>query len=108
MQALDPKVDEVLTILAEECAEVIQEISKIRRFGIDQQHKDGVTHRRKLEQEVGDVLSMIDIALRSLIIDEQTVCESRVSKQKKLEIYSDIYKNYPELANDGWVSEENK
>lgn len=108
MAPIDPKVDEVLTILAEECAEVIQEISKIRRFGIDSSHKDGITHRQKLEKEVGDVLAMIDIAMRSRIIDDPAVYDSRVGKMAKLKIYSSIFEHYPEIENGGWANEENK
>ena len=54
------KIDEILNILQEECAEVIQVISKIRRFGLDDDYS-GKTNREKLTQEVGDVLLLIDL-----------------------------------------------
>jgi len=47
--------DEVLLILQEECAELIQAISKVKRFGL-QENKDN------LLQEVADVLCMINLA----------------------------------------------
>lgn len=37
---MDKTTNEVMDILQEECAEVIQAVSKIRRFGIDN-HKPG-------------------------------------------------------------------
>ncbi len=47
---MNEKQREILVITQEECAEVIQEVSKIFRFGIDNQHKDGMLHQEKLEQ----------------------------------------------------------
>ena len=41
--------NEVMDILQEECAEVIQAVSKIRRFGIDNaKHNTGQTNREHL------------------------------------------------------------
>ncbi len=42
---MNEKQREILVITQEECAEVIQEVSKIFRFGIDNQHKDGMLHQ---------------------------------------------------------------
>ena len=55
MKTCSPKVEEILDILQEECAEVIQAISKCRRFGIENVYKDGGTQREHLVQELGDV-----------------------------------------------------
>ena len=44
---------ELLTILQEECAEVIQEASKIKRFGQTSENTD------RLAKEVGDLVCMI-------------------------------------------------
>ena len=55
------KIEEILVITQEECAELIQEISKIRRFGLDSTHRDGLSHQVKLTQEAGDVLAMIQL-----------------------------------------------
>ena len=47
---------ETLTILSEECAEVVQANSKLIRFGVDnEENKD------HLEQELGDIMAMICI-----------------------------------------------
>ena len=61
---MNKKYEEILRITQEECAEVIQAISKISRFGIDNL-KPGKpkTNREHLEEELGDLLAMIDILL---------------------------------------------
>jgi NTP pyrophosphatase (non-canonical NTP hydrolase) len=82
---------EVLVIVQEEAAEVIQEISKIYRFGIDDRHRDGMTHRQKLETEVGDLLCMIDLMVDNRLIDPTQVEIARQNKVTKLRKYSQIY-----------------
>ena len=89
---MNPKVDEILTITQEECAEVIQEISKIYRFGIDNTHKSGVGHREKLEQEIGDLLAMIDLLKSHSVVDEQNLERAKQAKFEKLKIWSNIFK----------------
>jgi len=49
------KSDEILTLLQEECAEVIQAISKVRRFGKE-------ANILSLTEEIGDVLYLISLA----------------------------------------------
>ena len=60
---LTPYQDECLEILAEECAEVIQEKSKIFRFGCNEEswHIRGKTHAECLETELGDLLAIIEL-----------------------------------------------
>jgi NTP pyrophosphatase (non-canonical NTP hydrolase) len=89
---MNEKQREILVIAQEECAEVIQEVSKIFRFGIDNQHKDGIPHRDKLEQEVGDLLAMIDLMFEYQLIDTNNVQTAIQNKKDKLKIWSDIYK----------------
>ena len=59
--SLSNKLNEILDILQEECAEVIQAISKCRRFGMDNSYKDGGTQREHLIQELGDVTLLIEL-----------------------------------------------
>lgn len=50
---------ERLDMLAEECAEVIQAISKIKRHGWDNRHPDGgPTNREQLFRELRDVAAV--------------------------------------------------
>ena len=54
--SLNSKEKEVMDILQEECAEVIQAVSKISRFGLDN-FKPGKpkTNREHLEEELGEI-----------------------------------------------------
>ena len=88
---IDSKQREILIITQEEAAEVIQEISKIFRFGIDDSHRDGMTHRQRLTTEVGDLLAMIDLMLDSKMIDPAQLEMAKQAKTVKLRKYSSIY-----------------
>jgi len=90
---MNEKQKEILVITQEECAEVIQEISKIFRFGIDNQHKSGVLHKEKLEQEIGDLLAMIDLMFEYQLIDTANMQSAIQNKKDKLKIWSNIYSN---------------
>lgn len=84
--------EEALGILQEECAEVIVEISKIRRFGIDTVHyKTGYRHSEMLEMEIGDVLAMVDILLEQQIISWENLELAKHAKKEKLKKWSNIY-----------------
>jgi NTP pyrophosphatase (non-canonical NTP hydrolase) len=88
------KETEVMDILQEECAEVIQMISKCRRFGIDNQHlKADRPNREKLTEEIGDLLCMIQLAQEFGIVDADAVQAASVRKQEKLRVWSNIFKN---------------
>jgi NTP pyrophosphatase (non-canonical NTP hydrolase) len=51
---------EILLIAQEECAEVIQAISKIFRFGFDAQHpNEDRNNLQRLEEELGDLACRI-------------------------------------------------
>jgi NTP pyrophosphatase (non-canonical NTP hydrolase) len=90
MKIQDP-IQEILVIAQEEAAEVIQEISKCQRFGMEEPHRDGMLHRERLAQEVGDLMCMIDLMMDRGIIDAGQVDLARQKKQDKLKIYSRIY-----------------
>lgn len=82
---MNDQTKEIMTILQEEAAEVIVEISKCLRFGTTEQNIE------RLNKELGDLLLMVD-----LLIDEQVgvtgskIFEAKHQKIKKLEIYSNI------------------
>jgi NTP pyrophosphatase (non-canonical NTP hydrolase) len=86
------KVKEVMDILQEECAEVIQAVSKISRFGIDN-YKPGKpkTNREHLEEELGDMLAMIDIMLELRVISLDNLEIAKKAKIEKLKKWSNIY-----------------
>lgn len=88
---MDDKQREILIITQEECAEVIQEISKIFRFGINEAHKDGISHQEKLEMEVGDLLCMINLLTTHALVRPDQVANAVKNKQLKLKQWSKIY-----------------
>ena len=89
---MDEKVKEVMDILQEECAEVIQAVSKISRFGIDNL-KPGKpkTNREHLEEELGDMLAMIDILKEKGIVSGACLETAKHAKIEKLKQWSQIY-----------------
>jgi NTP pyrophosphatase (non-canonical NTP hydrolase) len=90
-QASTKQIEEALGILQEECAEVIVEVSKIRRFGMDSTYNDGPTQRERLEKEVGDVLAMVDILLDQGVLSKIGLAISIEDKKNKLKEWSTIY-----------------
>lgn len=86
------KVNEILDILQEECAEVIQAISKCRRFGIDEQNlKTGRTQRSELVQELGDVTLLIELLKAHHLFTEDELQSAKLNKATKLTKWSTIY-----------------
>jgi len=86
------KLEELLVILQEECAEVIQSASKCRRFGIDNMYSKGTgTQRENLTKELGDLQCMIDLCIERGIVEKSAVDLAILNKQEKLKIYSRLY-----------------
>jgi NTP pyrophosphatase (non-canonical NTP hydrolase) len=86
------QVQEALDILQEECGEVIVEVSKCRRFGVDSLHyKTGVKHSIMLENEVADVLSLVDILIEQGILDTARLEIAKEAKKENLKLWSKIY-----------------
>jgi len=89
---MKPQIQEALDILQEECAEVIQEVSKVRRFGLDTLHyKTGIKHSTMLEMEVGDMLALIDILVEQGILDRDGLEVATENKKEKLKQWSGIF-----------------
>lgn len=89
---MNKQTKEVMDILQEECAEVIQAVSKISRFGIDN-FKPGKpkTNREHLEEELGDMMAMIDILLEKGIVSLDHLEIAKRAKIEKLKTWSSIY-----------------
>lgn len=89
---MNNQTKEAMDILQEECAEVIQAVSKISRFGIDN-FKPGKpkTNREHLEEELGDMLAMIDILVEKGIVSEGHLESAKTAKIEKLKQWSNIY-----------------
>jgi len=91
---MNAKEKEVMDILQEECAEVIQAVSKISRFGLDNL-KPGKpkTNREHLEEELGDLLAMIDILHEMDMVSWANLDAAKEAKIEKLKKWSNIYDN---------------
>jgi hypothetical protein len=83
---------EVLTILQEECAEVIVDISKCFRFGPDQiMSGQELSNIQRLEKEIGDVQAMIDLLVDLNIgVTKQGINNNKVKKFNKLKQWSNL------------------
>jgi NTP pyrophosphatase (non-canonical NTP hydrolase) len=88
---MNSDVKEVMDILKEECAEVIQAVSKISRFGIDN-FKPGKakTNREHLEEELGDMIAMICILEKMGVINQDALELATKAKIQKLKKWSTI------------------
>lgn len=91
---MNEKNREALVILQEECAEVIQEVSKCFRFGMDSVHyKTGLKHSSMLEMEIGDMLAMVDILIDQGVINRAGLELAAANKKIKLKEWSSLYKD---------------
>ena len=78
-------VKETLTILSEECAEVIQANSKLIRFGpYDEEHV------AELERELADIMAMVIVLEYYGYIKMENIKEGIIPKLQKLKKYSKI------------------
>lgn len=89
---------EVMLICQEECAEVTQAISKCFRFGFDSEY-NGKTNLQRLTEEVGDLLCMINLMMEKGVIEESPTYKASYAKRLKLQQWSDIFADKPELVN---------
>jgi NTP pyrophosphatase (non-canonical NTP hydrolase) len=91
MKQMNEENQEILLITQEECAEVTQAISKVFRFGMEDEF-EGQTNREHLEEELGDLMCMIDLLIDSGMISESAVVTAKNEKLNKLQIWSNIGK----------------
>ena len=83
---------EILTILQEECAEVIVEVSKCFRFGPDQMMEGmNVTNMERLQKEIGDLQAMIELLVDNKVgVTTQGIKEAKKAKFQKLKLWSNL------------------
>lgn len=83
---------EVMLILQEECAEVIQAASKCFRFGVDQikPNKDQ-TNVQMLEEEIGDLFAMVELLTDLNVgVTVAGIEQAKQNKFKKLALWSSL------------------
>jgi len=87
---LTAEEDELLTLLAEECAEVIQAVAKIQRHGLVSYHPDDpehVSNAGHLHRELGDVRAAMVLLSRVGILHLETLPMLAKSKLQRLQPY---------------------
>ena len=90
---LEDKDREALLILAEECAEVIQAVSKIFRFGADTEYpEEGPTNLMRLEEEIGDLEALTKILIECGYLNGNFVEDYSQKKYEKLIKWSKVFK----------------
>lgn len=85
IRKFETQEEEIITILAEECAELIQEIMKMKR-------KDHYASTL-FEEEIADVICMIQLAEEQGMFDMDRVRQHIAIKKSKLEKWSNIFEN---------------
>lgn len=82
-EQLSPKVIERLCITQEECGELVQAISKVFRFGLNDSY-NGVCNRDQFIMEAGDlyamILGMVDLGL----FTQRELEDAAYAKEQKL------------------------
>jgi len=80
------KVNEILDLLQEECGEVVQMVSKARRFGLAEKRED-------LVKELGDVALLIELLHAHGLFTEAELAQAKLNKSQKLAKWSTIYED---------------
>lgn len=78
------KVNEILDLLQEECGEVVQMVSKCRRFGLAEKRAD-------LVQELGDIALLLDLLHAHQLFSDAELNSAKLKKATKLSKWSSIY-----------------
>jgi len=83
---MNKQQEEVLTILQEECAEVIVEVSKIKRFGL-------LENDQRLAKELADLQVMMDLVFEKgiLHLTGTRFTDDMKHKREKLKVFSSIF-----------------
>lgn len=99
MKQVNDHQEECLNILQEECAEVIQAASKIKRFGlIGKPTNTTKTNKESLEMELGDVLALIDLVKGAgLGVTEEGIERARIDKMERLSRFMHTWSQTSEI-----------
>lgn len=82
--------EHLLTILTEECSEVIKEISKALRFGLDDYPPGSDvynTNRKRITCELNDLIGIAELLKSEGYIDDFMNSEKILKKQNRIEEY---------------------
>lgn len=80
---IPPYILEHLVVLSEECAEIIQVINKIQRFGLNSTYKR-ISNIEHLHVEVGDFLGVLSNLVDAGLFDQDELVNNGDKKIEKL------------------------
>lgn len=84
---LSPSELERLSLLSEECGEVVQAISKIIRHGWNSKYDNGTTNREQLEIEIADIQLAIELLLSNNDIYFNNIENRTINKLQRINNY---------------------
>lgn len=88
---MNQQTREILTIMQEECAEIIVGASKCIRFGLhDKEPETKETNINRLNKEIGDLLAMIDLLIDQKLVTKADLEEYSKQKIDKLKKFSNL------------------
>lgn len=76
--------EHILTCISEECSEIIKDISKALRFGIDDINPETKqTNRLAIAKELNDLIAVVELAIENYDLLDANVIDGFVSKELK-------------------------
>ena len=80
------RLEELLVILSEECAEVSQAAAKCVRFGMASTHPDSPeSNQLRLEKEIGDLMAMVRLLTEESNLNMDNIIAAADTKLVKVE-----------------------
>jgi hypothetical protein len=101
------KSDLTPVTVQEECAEVIQGISKVFRFGLDQTHPDtGISNRVSLATEVGQLCLVLHKLVEEWDLDKETIFSAITEKALAMQHWEKYFPedDHNKLADPEWLA----
>lgn len=83
--------DDLLIILIEECAEIIQAATKCQRFGFNRDWPEYGVNHQVLAKEIGEMMGVAD----ALNLDLQSMQNARETKIERAEIWKNYFETRP-------------
>lgn len=88
------RTEHLLSILAEECAEVAQRVTKALRFGLTEvQSGQPLTNAQRITYELGDLMGMVDMLESEGHIEspsDEAIAKKRVAVEKYLKLSASV------------------
>jgi len=84
----------IARITQEECAEVIQAISKVLRFGIDHESPvTNITNAAHLEEEMGQLIAMMQLLADDWKLNRKNVTLAYENKKANYDLWDNAHAN---------------